>query len=184
MVSPISHWVITQLPDASFLLALILKWLRLLFGSRGVPPILQTSPNHREPVLTSTPSPGPTTYSWGRPTVNSKRPAESMNQAEGVRPKISHEEGRWTSSSVTTACPTTTFLKRKRVGFYDLGESVGPPPPPPLKHWQREQFLSPTLAPFSWGMRLTLILQITSTIKLFKTLYPGKIVNNSMLVLR
>lgn len=133
MVSPISHWVITQLPDASFLLALILKWLRLLFGSRGVPPILQTSPNHREPVLTSTPSPGPTTYSWGRPTVNSKRPAESMNQAEGVRPKISHEEGRWTSSSVTTACPTTTFLKRKRVGFYDLGESVGPPPPPPAE---------------------------------------------------
>lgn len=127
MVSPISHWVITQLPDASFLLALILKWLRLLFGSRGVPPILQTSPNHREPVLTSTPSPGPTTYSGGRPTVNSKRPAESMNQAEGVRPKISHKEDRWTSSAVTTACPTTTFLKRKRVGFYDLGESVGSP---------------------------------------------------------
>lgn len=146
--------------------------------------ILQTSPNHREPVLTSTPSPGPTTYrfSAGRPTVNSKGPAESLKWAEAVRPKFSHEKGRWTSPACRhRSLSHHHFSQREESGFLWPRGKCGFPQ---LKHWQSEQFLAPTLAPFFWGMRLTLILQITSTIKLFKTLYPGKIVNNSMLVLR
>lgn len=121
------HRFITQLPDASFLFALILIWLRLLFGSRNVPPILQTSPNHGEPVLTRACSPWVTTYrvSLGWPTVNSRAPGESVNPAGGMTPPGSSiKKGKWTSPAVTTPCPTA-FLKGKGVGFHNLERGKG-----------------------------------------------------------
>jgi hypothetical protein len=129
-----------------------------------------TSSSQGEPVPTRTPSPWHTSYrpSLGWPTVNNK---ESGGQTQKTRASSIKKtiEPRPTSQPT----PPTIFLKGKRVGSASH-----------FGHPQSNQFLSPTLTPFFWGMRLTLILQITSTIKLFKTLYPGKIVNNPTLVLR